>query len=105
MTVTWETDELSSSQVGYGLGSTSTKRDKATPEDKTYTTSHYVVLQDLRPSATYHIKAISKDPQENEAASQAYTILTPKKRRSLIQLIAEKLEETFGWMKNLKVGK
>ncbi|TSC92841.1 MAG: fibronectin type III domain-containing protein [Candidatus Berkelbacteria bacterium Licking1014_7] len=102
LTVTWETDEPSTSQVGFGLGANPSGKDKESVEDTVYTTSHYAILQDLAPSSTYRIKAISRDPYNNLAESKSYTILTPKKRRSLIQLIAEKLDETFGWMKKVK---
>ena len=103
VTVTWETDELSTSQVKYGIGSAETANEEATAENAILATFHYVILTGLKPSATYHIKAISSDPSKNTGESKLYTLLTPKKRRSLLQLIAEKLEETFGWIKKLKI--
>ena len=103
VTVTWETDELSTSQVKYDVGSAETGSEETTTENAILTTFHYVILTGLKPSATYHVKAVSSDPSKNTGESKLYTLLTPKKRRSLLQLIAEKLEETFGWIKKLKI--
>lgn len=101
--VTWETDELATSQMAYGIGAKSSDKDKTTDENKVYTTGHYTILQDLAPASAYHIRAISRDLAGNAGESETITILTPKKQRSLFQLILERLESTFGWIKKIKI--
>lgn len=101
--ITWETNELSTTQVKYGLGAKPMADDKLSEENKAYTTSHYIILQGLTPSSTYHIQAISKDLAGNEAASDILTVLTPKKKRSLMQVVVEHLDTIFGWVKNIKI--
>ena len=101
--VTWETNELSTSQMVYGIGNKTSTKDKSTGENKTYTTNHYIILQDLAPASTYHVKAVSRDLAGNTGESGLLTILTPKKQRSLFQLILERLENTFGWIKKIKI--
>lgn len=101
--ITWETNELSTTQVKYGIGSKVTTDDKVSEENKAYTTSHYIILQGLNPSSTYHIQAISKDLSGNEAVSDILTVLTPRKKRSLMQVVVERLDSIFGWVKNIKI--
>lgn len=101
--VTWETNELSTTQVKYGIGAKESVDDKTSEENKAYTTSHYIILQGLTPSSTYHIQAISKDLAGNEANSDTLTVLTPKKKRSMMQVVVERLDSIFGWIKNIKI--
>lgn len=65
-TVTWSTDEQSSSQVEYGVtnsyGSTTTEADTS-PR----VISHSVVVSSLLPCTVYHYRVISKDSGSNTA--------------------------------------
>lgn len=103
MTITWETDELSTSKVSYGKGKEGDGQDANTPESKVLTAAHFVTLAGLDPSSTYHVRALSEDTSGNLGASEPVTVLTPKKKRTLFQLISEKLEETFGWVTKLNI--
>jgi len=69
--------------------------------DTNLTTSHLVVLGGFKTSDIYHFRAISKDRAGNEGASVDYTILTPQKKESLLQIIVKNLEETFGFLRKL----
>src|SRR2546430_708851 len=72
-TIQWTTNELSDSQVEYGLtasyGSTTTL-------DATLRTAHSVVLTGLTDSTTYHYRVKSKDAAGNPAASPDSTFTT-----------------------------
>ncbi|HET8760486.1 MAG TPA: fibronectin type III domain-containing protein, partial [Nitrospiria bacterium] len=73
-TVTWNTDEPSTSQVLYGItrayASSSTL-------DSTLVTSHSVTLYNLTPSTTYYLKAKSIDSAGNPNTSIEVIFTTP----------------------------
>jgi len=72
-TITWTTDENSTSQIEYGLtaayGSQTTK-------DETLITSHSVNLSSLSDNTTYHYRVISEDELNNSAQSTDQTFTT-----------------------------
>ena len=72
-TATWSTDEISTSQVEYGLtGSYGSQ----TTLDATLLTSHSVNLTGLTSNTLYHFRVKSKDAANNEAISGDYTFTT-----------------------------
>jgi phosphodiesterase/alkaline phosphatase D-like protein len=74
-TITWDTDETSSTQVQYGptdsYGTTTTETDTA-PR----VLSHSVELTGLTESTTYHFRVISKDASNNTATGTDQTFTT-----------------------------
>jgi len=106
--VSWSTDEPATSAVEYGTGLGVTLADgnkvyeRKTQEDNSYNQSHVVILSDLKASTTYHLRVKSTDKVGNTNYSQDYTVLTPAIELSLIQVIVGTLEDTFGWLGNLK---
>ncbi len=68
-TITWTTDEPSTSQVEYWPGSLSAL-------DKTLVTSHSVTLTNLAPGTTYYYKTMSADDAGNLAVSDERTFTT-----------------------------
>ena len=72
-TITWNTNENSTSQVEYGLDNS---YGNTTTLETTLVTSHSVVLTWLSPSTTYHFRVISRDASENESISQDNTFIT-----------------------------
>ncbi len=68
-TITWTTDEPSTSQVEYWPGSLSNL-------DTTLVTSHSVTLTDLIPGTTYHYKTRSVDAAGNLTVSDEHTFTT-----------------------------
>ncbi|MCX8173466.1 MAG: fibronectin type III domain-containing protein [Thermoplasmata archaeon] len=71
-TVTWITDEPSTSVVEYGTD-TSYGESADGPDGVTF---HTVVLTGLTPSTTYHFRVSSKDASGNTAESDDYTFTT-----------------------------
>ncbi|OGZ79192.1 MAG: hypothetical protein A2256_03095 [Candidatus Staskawiczbacteria bacterium RIFOXYA2_FULL_32_7] len=73
-TITWTTNEASSTQVEYGFtnsyGSTTTETDTTTR-----VTSHTVEIP-LAPCQLYHLRVISKDQATNQATGDNFTIQT-----------------------------
>lgn len=95
--VSWTTDEPATSTVNFGQGSPS----QSTATTETYATSHVVVLQGLAPAASYKIQAESKDPAGNKGKSDETTFLTARQRRSLFDLLLNKLDDIFGGFRKL----
>lgn len=71
-TVTWTTDNLSSSTVQYGL---STSYGSAS-SSSTFVTSHIINLSNLTSGSTYHFRVISTDAFGMTATSSDYTFKT-----------------------------
>jgi len=72
-TITWTTDEPSTSQVEYGP---TTAYGYQTSINLTLVTSHSVNLNGLSPGTLYHYRVKSKDAAGNEAISSDYTFTT-----------------------------
>lgn len=74
-TITWSTDENSSSKIDYGLtssyGSTTSEADTS-PR----VTSHSVAVSSLRPCTIYHYRVRSKDAATNERVGSDNTFTT-----------------------------
>jgi hypothetical protein len=104
--ISWSTDEPATSMVEYGEGIGSSAETLGysfkTEEDQVFNQSHLVIISGLKPSTTYHFRILAKDMVGNESKSGDYTILTPPKDLSVLQLILKSWEETFSWVNNLK---
>ncbi|MFA6097502.1 MAG: hypothetical protein WC788_07795, partial [Candidatus Paceibacterota bacterium] len=100
--ISWKTDEPSTSQVFWEEGITD-KKDlpNSTNQDKNYTTNHIVVITSFKPSTVYRFRVQSLDRAENIATSNDFTILIPEKKKSVVQIIIQNFESTFGWVKNI----
>lgn len=71
--IAWDTDEIASSQVEYGL---TAALGSATAPGTMLLTSHAVVIEGLSPGTTYHYRAVSRDPAGNETAGAVLTFTT-----------------------------
>ena len=90
-TITWDTDEPSTSCVNYGL---SEQYRQNIPEDSTLVKHHQVNLYELETEKEYHFCAISRDMFGNEVVSEDFVFNT-----ATVSQISE-VEETD----NAKVG-
>ena len=96
--VSWQTDEPSTSQVEYDFGVTGDSYGSKTQEDANLTTSHVVVLTDLRPSSAYHLRAVSNDASGNKGVSEQQSVLTEQARSSILDIIINSLQSSLGWL-------
>jgi len=74
-TITWETDEASSSQLAYGLTAllgTTTPITDTSP----LVTSHSVSLSDLVPCTLYYYQPVSQDSAANQSIGDSSTFIT-----------------------------
>jgi len=100
--VSWETDEPSTSQVGYGVGVTGGNYDSISQEDAVLTTSHVVIITGLSPSSAYHLRAVSADASGNKGVSEQESILTEQARSSILDIIIGSLQSSLGWLLGMK---
>jgi plastocyanin/regulation of enolase protein 1 (concanavalin A-like superfamily) len=73
-TITWTTNEPSSSQVEYG---TTTSYGSSSQNDLTLITVHSISLSNLNPTTLYHYRVKSQDAKGNLATSADATFTTP----------------------------
>ncbi|MCX6808411.1 MAG: hypothetical protein NTW50_01970 [Candidatus Berkelbacteria bacterium] len=100
-TISWQTDEGSTSQVEYG-DSTSGQYSKKTQEDDSFNMHHVVILSDLKANSAISFRVVSKDSSQNEAISKNNTIITPPEEGSLYKIVINSLSDTFSWVTKLK---
>jgi hypothetical protein len=99
--ISWKTDELASSQVEYGEGSSSDSYTNKTQEDATLQNTHMIIIGNLDPSRVYHLRAVSKDKAGNFGYSLDNAYITKKKTESIFDIIIDTLTRAFSWLKFL----
>ena len=65
------------------------------------TKNHLFVLTDLKPASVYQFRTASFDKHGNVSVSENYSLLTPTKQQSVLDLIIQNFESTFGWVKKI----
>lgn len=101
LVISWDTDELSTSQIKYGVG-VGGEYGLQTGEDTALTTSHLVIISNLLPSNTYHFQAVSKDATDNSTSSGDNTIITGTASKSAVQLVIRSLQDSLGFLSIFK---
>ena len=76
VTITWKTNEPSTSQVEYGKADT---YGELTDKDINFTTIHNITITGLEIGMTYHYRVITEDENGNENISKDYTFKTLEK--------------------------
>ena len=97
----WETDELSTSQIEYGAGISGSEYTQKTAEDAALTNYHVVIVNELEPSKMYHLRVVSRDAAGNAGYSDDTTAITGKLQNSAIDLIINSLRKSLGWLSTL----
>lgn len=95
---TWETDELTTSQIEYSQGIQGKEYAFKSKEDSALSTSHAVILSELEPSKIYHLRAVSKDRAGNQGFTEDTTVITGKIQKSVIDIIVSSLQRSLGWI-------
>jgi hypothetical protein len=99
--ISWTTSKPSTTKLEYGEGVISGRYEKSSIPDNSLNTSHTVIVKDLNPATTYHVRIVSVDKRGNQTTSSDYTFVSPTKEKSILQLILKSLEETFSWVGNI----
>ncbi|MBD3250027.1 MAG: hypothetical protein GF381_00415, partial [Candidatus Pacebacteria bacterium] len=95
--ISFETDEPAHSQVLWGQGS-GTEYPQATEKSTEPTTKHVIVLRDLEPTTTYHLKITAQDPSGNKSETQDSIVVTPTAQQAAFDIVLKNLEDVFGFL-------
>jgi len=101
--ITWMTNEPSTSNVYFqeGVYGSEAKLAESTGLNTNYTKEHVMVITKFKPGVVYSFRVESIDSGGNTTLSKPHTFMTAKKKESIIQIIINILENTFGWVKDL----
>lgn len=96
--VTWDTDELATSQVQYlqGTGNDYTQK---TPLDENLTFNHIVVINNLSPSSVYKLQVLSQDSAGNEGEGRSLVTISAQVQENPLELILSRLGEVFAFVR------
>jgi hypothetical protein len=102
--VFWKTNELSTGQVFWseGLVGQNGKLAEAVKPDNNYSKEHTAVITKFEPGKIYTFRVESADSSGNKSISQNFTVLAPRQKESVFQIIMRSLEEAFGWVGNIR---
>jgi len=101
--VSWKTDEKAVCQLFYQEGIAEGVQVNSLALESEYMEKHVQVISDFAPNTTYKYWIVCKDKTGNETKSENYTLLTPTKEKSILDIIIENIESTFGWVKKIKM--
>jgi hypothetical protein len=98
--ISWLTNEPSTSRVYYQQGFVSSVEElsEKTSLDANYTKKHIAVITKFDPGSIYTFRVESTDSGGNTSISKTYTILAPRQKETVFQIIMKNLEQTFGWV-------
>jgi len=101
--ITWQTDEPAYCQLFYihGIVKSATNPPSSQPIEQNPLTDHTQVIVGLTPSAVYKFWVQCHDAANNQSQSDDYVMITPDKEKSIIDLILQNFQGTFGWVNNI----
>lgn len=101
---TFHTDEPATTRVYFqkGFVASSTDLTDKSSLDMNYTKKHGTVITKFESGAIYTFRVESTDSSGNTALSKLFTVLTPRQKESVFQVIMKNFEGIFGWMNNMK---
>jgi hypothetical protein len=100
--VSWQTDEPATNQVEYGIGTGGSSYQSKTTQNSSPSLHHTVVISELDPKRTYHLRAVSLDTAGNETKGNDNVIITGQPPQNIIDIILEKLKDNFGFLINIR---
>lgn len=99
--VSWATDEPTYCQCFYRSGLNPNDAPTGLGEEKQSRVDHVQVVVDFLPATVYQFWVECRDPSNNKAKSENFVLFTPDKEKSIIDIILENFQGTFGWVKNI----
>jgi hypothetical protein len=99
--VNWDTDELSQCQFFYRQSLADTGDALSLDPEINPNTAHVQVVLEFLPSTVYKFWLECKDMTGNKARSEDFVLFTPDKEKSILDIIIENFQGTFGWVKNI----
>jgi len=80
---------------------TESKPKESTLQTIDMSASHTVVIANWKAGTVYRFRVASVDAAGNIAESKDFTVKTPQKKESVIDIIVNNFSSTFGWTKNI----
>lgn len=99
--VSWTTDEESFCQFFFREGLNPAIEPMGLGEEKEPRTAHVQVVVEFLPSTAYQFWVECRDSANNKTKSENFVLFTPNKEKSIIDIILENFQGTFGWVKNI----
>ncbi|MFA7253862.1 MAG: fibronectin type III domain-containing protein [Patescibacteria group bacterium] len=97
--VGWKTDEPTTAIIEYGDG-TDGAYTQNTQEESSLLVERAMLVSDLKPSATYHLKVVVKDKAGNTTESENRVFVTNEGKKSAWDLVKGAMNNIFGfWLK------
>lgn len=99
--ISWASDEPSYCVLAFNQGLAVADTATKVPANDLPMTDHVRVVTEFLPSTVYKFWVTCKDRTGNEARSEDFVLFTPEKEKSIIDIILENFQGTFGWVKNI----
>lgn len=99
--ISWATDEPAYCQSFYRSGLNPNVEPTGLGEEKQSRVDHVEVVVDFLPATVYQYWVECRDPSKNTSKSENFVLFTPDKEKSIIDIILENFQGTFGWVKNI----
>jgi len=97
----WGTDEPALCQFFYRQGLAESGDAIGVEPETEEITDHVQVVTDFLPATVYKFWVECEDSSNNKTRSEDFVLFTPAKEKSIIDIILENFEGTFGWVKNI----
>jgi hypothetical protein len=101
--ISWETNKPAKCALSYTSGG-STKNEKelrTLPEETGMLMKHVQVVTEFSPATAYRFFVACKDRNNNSAQSEDFVLFTPQREKSIVDIIMENFQGTFGWVSNI----
>lgn len=101
--ISWATDEPAYCQVSYtqGLVHNDQNKGETLPAEVNPLTQHTQVVVGFAPAMVYKFWLNCHDIAGNQTQSDDYVLITPTKEKSIIDIILQNFQGTFGWVNNI----
>ncbi len=99
--VSWGTDEPSFCNLAYSEGLAPAENAVELARNADPAIDHVRVITEFLPSTVYKFWVTCEDRSGNSERSEDFVLFTPEKEKSIIDIILENFEGTFGWVKNI----
>ncbi len=100
--IEWVTDEPAFCSLTYQEGIAGGVEPTVIESDTvSYTAEHVEVIVEFAPATVYQFWLECADDAGNKVKSDNFVLFTPIQEKSIIDIIIENFESTFGWVKNI----
>lgn len=96
--ISWETDEPAYGQIHWGIGA-GAEFPNSTEKTSEPTMKHVLILRDLQPTQSYHLKVNATDIAGNITTTDDMVVVTPTAQQAAFDIVLKNLEDIFGFLK------